>query len=85
VGGDWGVRMPASSFINAMGKSNSVIEHEMGHGFGFQDYYDWPASSPRPEGGSLMIVGSSSSQTPTVGDQWLLRRTWKEMTSLRGW
>jgi hypothetical protein len=85
VGGDWGLRMPASSFINTMGKSSSVIEHEMGHGFGFQDYYDWPASSPRPEGGSLMIVGSSSSQTPTVGDQWLLRRTWEEMTSLRGW
>jgi hypothetical protein len=68
-----------------MGKSSMVIEHEMGHGFGFQDYYDWPASSPTPSGGSLMIVGSTSSQTPTIGDQWLLRRTWEEMVSLRGW
>jgi hypothetical protein len=29
-----------------MGKSNLVIEHEMGHGFGFQDYYDWTGSTP---------------------------------------
>jgi hypothetical protein len=83
VGGDWGLRMPVSSFVNSMGKSNFVIEHEMGHGFGFQDYYDW--TGPTPTGGSLMIVGSTSSQTPTTADEWLLRRTWQEMKSLRGW
>ena len=83
VGGDWGLRMPVSNFVASMGKSNLVIEHEMGHGFGFQDYYDWTGSTP--SGGSLMIVGSTSSQVPTVGDQWLLRRTWKEMKTLRGW
>jgi hypothetical protein len=83
VGGDWGLRMPVSNFVASMGKSDSVIEHEMGHGFGFQDYYDWTGSTPT--GGSLMIVGSTSSQVPTTGDHWLLRRTWKEMKSLRGW
>jgi hypothetical protein len=55
----------------------------MGHGFGFQDYYDWTGSAPT--GGSLMIVGSTSSQIPTIADRWLLLRTWKEMKSLRGW
>ncbi|MEY4511506.1 MAG: hypothetical protein RLZZ450_3628 [Pseudomonadota bacterium] len=55
----------------------------MGHGFGFQDYYEWTGS--KPKSGSLMIVQSSQSQSPTSGDQWLLRRTWKEMKSLRGW
>lgn len=85
VGGDWGLRMPVSNFIASMGKSNMVLEHEMGHGFGFQDYYDWPSSSPTPAGGSLMIVGSTSGQVPTTGDIWLLRRTWKEMKTLRGW
>jgi hypothetical protein len=85
VGGDWGLRMPVSNFIASMGKSNMVIEHEMGHGFGFQDYYEWPSSSPTPAGGSLMIVGSTSSQVPTTGDLWLLRRTWKEMKTLRSW
>jgi hypothetical protein len=83
VGGDWGLRMPVSNFVASMNKSNLVIEHEMGHGFGFQDYYEWTGS--KPTGGSLMIVGSTSSQSPTTADTWLLRRTWKEMKSLRGW
>jgi hypothetical protein len=84
VGGDWGFRMPVSSFLNSLGRdSDGVIEHEMGHGFGFQDYYDWTGSTPA--GGSLMIVGSASSGSPTVGDTWLLRRTWTEMQQLRGW
>jgi hypothetical protein len=85
VGGDWGLRMPVSNFVASMGKSNLVIEHEMGHGFGFQDYYEWPKENPTPAGGSLMIVGSSGSPTPTIGDIWLLRRTWKEMKTLRSW
>jgi hypothetical protein len=84
VGGDWGLRMPVGTFLNAFAnKSFGIVEHEMGHGFGFQDYYDWTGG--KPNGGSLMIVQSSSSQSPTTGDTWLLRRTWKEMKSLRGW
>jgi hypothetical protein len=84
VGGDWGLRMPVSTFLSAFAnKSFGIVEHEMGHGFGFQDYYSWSGS--RPKGGSLMIVQSSASQSPTVGDTWLLRRTWKEMKALRGW
>lgn len=84
VGGDWGLRMPVSTFVGSFAnKSFGIVEHEMGHGFGFQDYYEWTGS--RPKGGSLMIVQSSQSQSPTTGDVWLLRRTWKEMKSLRGW
>jgi hypothetical protein len=85
VGGDWGLRMPVASLDNAMANIaydvNTVI-HEMGHGFGFQDYYDWTGSTPA--GGSLMIVGPNLT-SPTVGDTWLIRRTWKEMKTLRGW
>ncbi|MET0342380.1 MAG: hypothetical protein ABW252_15355 [Polyangiales bacterium] len=84
VGGDWGLRMPVSTFLGAFNKpSDNTIEHEMGHGFGMQDYYSWRGA--RPAGGSIMIVGSTPSQAPTVGDVWLLRRTWKEMKTLRGW
>ena len=84
VGGDWGLRMPVDTFLGAFSrKSFGICEHEMGHGFGFQDYYEWNGS--RPQGGSLMIVGSSSGESPTSGDVWLLRRTWKEMKALRGW
>jgi hypothetical protein len=75
--------MPVANFISAMNSSDMVIEHEMGHGFGFQDYYTWTGSTP--SGGSIMIVGSTSSQSPTTADQWLLRRTWQEMVALRGW
>jgi hypothetical protein len=84
VGGDWGLRMPVSTFVNAFADpSFNITEHEMGHGFGFQDYYDWTGS--KPKGGSIMIVGSSSSEAPTIADIWLLKRTWKEMKKLRGW
>ena len=84
VGGDWGLRMPRSSFEAALDRtSDGVIEHEMGHGFGLQDYYTWNGS--RPAGGSIMIVGSSGGGAPTTADAWLLRRTWAEMQVLRGW
>lgn len=84
VGGDWGLRMPVDSFLERIDSDGDlIIEHEIGHGFGIQDYYSWTGSTP--EGGSLMIVGSTNMQTPTVGDVWLLRRTWREMQPLRGW
>ena len=84
VGGDWGLRMPVKTFLDAFNDASfSICEHEMGHGFGFQDYYDWTGS--KPKGGSIMIVGSTNSQPPTAADIWLLRRTWKEMKTLRGW
>jgi hypothetical protein len=77
--------MPVDNFVNSLGQSSDfVVQHEMGHGFGMQDYYDWTGS--RPEGGSIMIVGSSSGGPPiTAGDTWLIRRVWKEQKSLRGW
>lgn len=84
VGGDWGLRMPVDSLVNRIDStSDYVIEHEIGHGFGFQDYYDWTGA--RPDGGSLMIVGSTNTSSPTLGDIWLIRRAWEEMQVLRGW
>lgn len=85
VGGDWGLRMPVDNFVNSLGQlSNHTIQHEMGHGFGMQDYYDWTGS--RPSGGSVMIVGSNWGEPViTVGDSWLIRRLWMEQKSMRGW
>jgi hypothetical protein len=31
------------------------------------------------------IVGSTNSASPTAADHWLLKRTWKEMKTMRGW
>ena len=81
VGGDWGLRMPVSSFLSGIDQQdNGITLHEIGHGFGIQDYYEW-GDNPRPEGGSVMIVGTADA--PTVGDQWLLRRIWQETRALR--
>ncbi|MBN1611902.1 MAG: hypothetical protein JW940_35050 [Polyangiaceae bacterium] len=81
VGGDWGIRIPVGTFVNGLDQEdNTVTLHEIGHGFGLQDYYEW-GNNPRPEGGSVMIVGTASA--PSVGDQWLLRRVWQETRALR--
>jgi hypothetical protein len=61
----------------------NTFEHELGHGSGFQDYHDWTGS--KPAGGSLMILAGTLPSSPTTGDRWLLRRTWKEVKALRGW
>lgn len=80
VGGDWGIRIPVADFLGGLDQdSNSVVLHEMGHGFAMQDYYTWNGS--RPTGGSIMIVGTT--ETLTVGDQWLARRLWRETKALR--
>jgi hypothetical protein len=80
VGGDWGVRIPVDSFISRLSSPNDTIMlHEIGHGFGFPDYYTWTGSMP--EGGSVMIVGSSNGLS--LGDQWLARRFWSEAKANR--
>jgi uncharacterized protein YjdB len=85
VGGDWGLRIPVASFVDVLNQpSDHTIQHEMGHGFGMQDYYDWTGSTP--EGGSAMIVGSHwGDPVITTGDSWLIRRIWKEQKAQRGW
>jgi hypothetical protein len=85
VGGDWGLRMPVDNLVNALDQSTDhTIQHEMGHGFGMQDYYEWTGS--RPDGGSVMIVGSHwGDPVITEGDTWLIRRIWEEQKALRGW
>lgn len=82
VGGDWGLRMPVGDFVKSIDMTaNDTVLHEMGHGFGLSDYYTWTGS--RPEGGSILIVGSSMTGLPTEGDKWLVRRYWKETKALR--
>jgi hypothetical protein len=83
VGGDWGLRMPQGNFVSSLGSAtDNVTQHEIGHGFGIQDYYDWTGATPA--GGSIMIVGTAWGG-PTSADGWLLRRVWKEQKAIRGW
>lgn len=85
AGWDGAVRMPVADLINSLDQpSNSVIEHQMGHGFGIHGYFDWAGSTP--EGASVMMVGSTSVESTIAdGDTWLIRRIWKKRKSLGGW
>ena len=46
---------------------------------------DYLVRYSKGEGSLLIVDWTSTSQSPTIGDTWLLRRTWKEMVTLRGW
>ncbi len=79
-GSDWGVRIPVASFLKDINTDNfGVMLHEMGHGFGLSDYYSWTGSTPT--GGSIMFPGSAG--VLTLGDQWMVRRYWKETKAVR--
>lgn len=79
TGGDWGQRMSDEyilSFVDL--EESTIIEHEIGHGFGFTDFYE---EEGRPTGGfpdkTIMWAGDSS--TITEWDQWMLRYTWSQL------
>ncbi len=80
-GSNWGIRMGVTDFMRDIESGNTFVEwHEIGHAFGFSDYYSWAGSTP--EGGSVMIVGSGAS-SPSLGDQWMVRRYFREARELR--
>jgi hypothetical protein len=80
VGGDWGQRMAPTSFINSINGTNIILGHEMGHGFGFPDYYNWSVWAPGvPSPNSIMVAGRAS--TPTDWDGWMMRHLWSEISS----
>ena len=79
AGGDWGQRVSDQYilFSNADGE-NHIIEHEIGHGFGFPDFYE---DADRPPGGfpTNTIMWAGNSATITEWDTWLLRYTWSQL------
>lgn len=61
-----------------------IFSHEVGHGFGFPDYYNWSTWAPGvPAPPSIMVAGAQ--QRVTDWDSWMLRRTWTELKRNRGW
>lgn len=85
AGGDWGQRMGRAYFTNSVDQaSQHIFAHEIGHGFGFPDYYNWGTWFPGlPAPQSVMVVGRSSSVSEW--DAWMLRHTWTELKAERGW
>lgn len=85
AGGDWGQRVGRGYFVGAIDQSTlHILSHEMGHGFGFPDYYNWSTWVPGvPAPHSIMVAGAAASVTEW--DTWMMRRLWSEMREDRGW
>ena len=80
VGGDWGQRVSPNTFLGSITGTNMIVIHEMGHGFGFPDYYNWDVWAPGVAApNSVMVAGAA--QTVTDWDRWMIRHLWSELKS----
>jgi hypothetical protein len=86
-GGDWGQRLGDTYYLGLANRTTTphVQIHELGHGFGFTDFYGGegesdgfpPGGFPVDGGGSVMMAGSSS--VITDFDGWFMRYTWSKI------
>lgn len=81
AGGDWGQRIDRAYFMNGVDSEHlHILLHEIGHGFGFPDYYNWGVWAPGvPSPNAVMVAGRAL--LVTEWDGWMLRRTWSELKS----
>jgi hypothetical protein len=54
----------------------TILEHEMGHYFALDDFYDW-----MPDGVTSFIMNSGSSMVITAFDGWMMRDWWRHLKS----
>lgn len=77
AGGDWGQRVGSEYFMGAVTTDDiHIVQHELGHSFGLDDFYDW---TPSGVGGFLMKSGSATKITEF--DKWMLRDWWRHLRS----
>ncbi|RDG37362.1 hypothetical protein [Streptomyces corynorhini] len=80
AGGDWGQRIGSEYLVGARGQEDiHILEHEMGHTYGLDDFYDW---TPTGVGGFLMKAGSATYITEF--DKWMYRDFWRHVKSRYG-
>ncbi|KAF4339342.1 cellulose-binding family II [Fusarium beomiforme] len=81
AGGDWGQRIGREYFMELLGtKDIHILEHEIGHTFALDDFYDWT-----PTGQTKFIMLAGSATEVTEFDGWMLRNWWYELSRERGW
>jgi hypothetical protein len=76
-GGDWGQRIGSESFVNAINAHTDnigTLQHEMGHSFGLNDFYDWQPPGIK----SFLMRGGTASQI-TEFDKWMFRNYWRHL------
>lgn len=81
VGGDWGQRMADTYYLNNLNTEHiTMLEHELGHGFGITDFY---GAAERPPNGfpTKLVMWAGNSPSITEWDAWMLRYMW---TKLKG-
>jgi len=82
AGTEGGARVGSDYILqNLDSQEPHIIEHEVGHGFGFPDYYTDATDCPAGNCANLpvTIMNAGASMVITDWDKWSLRRTWTEM------
>lgn len=80
-GYNWGAELaPDYVLDNLDAEDIHILNHEMGHGFGLLDFYDWV-----PEGQTSFIMMAGSAMQVTEFDAWMLRDWWRKLKAVRGW
>ncbi|KAH6695744.1 cellulose-binding family II [Plectosphaerella plurivora] len=81
AGGDWGARVGREYFMGALSSENiHIYQHEIGHTFGLDDFYDWT-----PSGVTNFVMLAGSAAKITDFDGWMLRNWWYELSRNRSW
>ncbi|MEU6411982.1 cellulose-binding domain-containing protein [Microbispora sp. NPDC046933] len=81
AGGDWGQRIGSEYYVGALDSENiHILLHEIGHGFGLDDFYDWT-----PTGVCCFIMNAGSATQITEFDKWMLRDWWRHLKSRYGY
>ncbi|KAF3053467.1 hypothetical protein E8E11_009277 [Didymella keratinophila] len=80
-GYNWGEELGPDYVLNNLDSSNiHILLHEMGHGFGLLDFYDWV-----PQGQTSFIMMAGSAMEITEFDAWMLRDWYRKLKAVRGW
>ncbi|WP_214411668.1 cellulose-binding domain-containing protein [Sphaerisporangium fuscum] len=81
AGGDWGERIGSEYYVGALDSENiHILLHEIGHGFGIDDFYDWT-----PTGVCCFIMNAGSATQITEFDKWMLRDWWRHLKNRYGY
>ncbi|KAJ4288374.1 hypothetical protein N0V90_011608 [Kalmusia sp. IMI 367209] len=74
-GYNWGQELAPDYVLNNLDEENiHIMQHEMGHGFGLLDFYDWV-----PEGQTSFVMMAGSALEVTEFDAWMLRDWWRKL------
>ncbi|KAH9874731.1 hypothetical protein IAQ61_003921 [Plenodomus lingam] len=78
---DWGQELgPDYVLKNLENPDMHILDHEVGHSWGLQDFYTW-----LPEGQESFLMNAGSATEITEFDAWMLRDWWRRLKPIRGW